>query len=463
MTRFPLTRMARALMGFGLLASPLAAQTPDPASGAYIATTADCAACHTAKGGKPFAGGYAINSPMGVITSSNITPSKEFGIGSYTLEEFSDAVRKGIRRDGAHLYPAMPYPAYAHMSDADIAALYDYFMQDVAPVETAAPETDLPFPFSQRWAMIGWNALFAGGAPITSDPDQSEAWNRGRYLVQGPAHCGTCHTPRNLLMGSKTADLMAGGDVGAWYAPNLTPGKGGLSDWSDADLARYLKTGIATHGRASGPMAEAVEYSLQHLSDTDIDAMVTYLRSLPARDSDLSPAAGQATDAAFAPWEHSANRTGHRLAKDAGGAELYETACASCHGLSGDGSKDGTYPALKGNVTLENGQSANLVSTILHGVTRETEGKHTLMPGFGPDSLVQKLDDAQIARLASYASMTFGDTGQTVTADEVKTLRTGGPVAPLVRLAAPQIMIGVALVVLLVLVLLVVWLIRRRR
>ncbi|WP_062763351.1 cytochrome c [Falsirhodobacter sp. alg1] len=463
MTHPPILRMVSALSAFGALAMPLAAETPDTGSGAYIATAADCAACHTAKGGAPFAGGYAINSPMGVITSSNITPSKDFGIGNYTLAEFSDALRKGIRSDGAHLYPAMPYPAYANMGDDDIAALYDYFMHDVAPVEAAAPETSLPFPFSQRWAMIGWNALFAGGDPLEPDPAQSAEWNRGRYLANGPAHCGTCHTPRNFLMGSKTSDLMAGGMVGAWYAPNLTPGRGGLRNWSDADLKSYLGTGVASHARASGPMAEAVEYSLQHLVDDDIDAIVTYLRSLPARDSD-TPAAPAATaaDTVFAPWARADDRANHRLPADAGGAELYESACASCHGLTGEGSADGTYPALQGNLTLDNGQGANLLSTILHGVTREVDGKHTLMPGFGPDSQVQKLDDTQIAALANYTGQAFGKADGSITAEDVETARTGGPVAPLVRLAAPHIMIAAALAVLLVLALLALWLIRRR-
>ncbi|MDN5569172.1 MAG: c-type cytochrome, partial [Paracoccus sp. (in: a-proteobacteria)] len=423
-----------------------------PSRGAYLATASDCAACHTnGHDGVPFAGGYRIASPMGAITSSNITPSMEFGIGTYTLDDFAAALRDGIRKDGAHLYPAMPYPAYSRLRDDDIAALYDYFMTEVQPVDTPAPETELPFPFSQRWAMIGWNALYGGGKPLQADPGQSDAWNRGRYLVQGPAHCGTCHTPRNLMMGSDHDNLLAGGAVGAWFAPNLTPT--GLRGWTDADLTAYLKTGVATHARASGPMAEAVEFSLQHLEDDDLAAIVTYLRSLPAKGEAPAAPAPKAEPAAFVPAEHAQSRTEPMLEADASGPRLYEAVCASCHGLTGDGSPDGTYPALGGNVTLSSLQSANLVSTILHGVTREVDGKRTLMPGFGPDSLVQKLSDEQVATLASYTAQQFGDDPATVTAADVETIRTGGPVAPLVKLAAPQIMIGAAIAALLVLVL----------
>lgn len=465
---YHLTRhLAPALLGLSLCAGPLGAQeAPD---GAYIATAADCAACHTDEGGAPFAGGHQIASPMGAITASNITPSVDYGIGAYTLEDFSRALRQGVRRDGAHLYPAMPYPAYAKMSDADIAALYDYFMNDVEAVDAEPAQTHLPFPFSQRWAMIGWNALFAGGDPLEDDPAQSQAWNRGRYLVEGPAHCGTCHTPRNLFMGSDTSEFLAGGMVGAWSAPNLTPGEGGLSEWSDADLKSYLKTGVAPHARASGPMAEAVEYSLQHLEDADIDAMVTYLRALPAQPSAITPAkdsgdqaqADTTPPAVVKPWEQAGGRDAHRLSPEAEGGALYETVCASCHALDGTGSADGTYPALVDNVTLEPSQSANLISTIVHGVSRKTGDHHTLMPGFGPQSAVQRLSDAQIARLATYTANSFGETGHTVSAKQVETIRTGGPVAPLVRLATPQIMIAAALAALLV-VLLALWAIRRR-
>ena len=451
-------RLAAVMMG-GLVL-PVAAQ--DMSRGEYVATTADCAACHTnGHDGAPYAGGYAIQSPMGAITSSNITPSVEFGIGGYSLAEFTAALRDGIRKDGAHLYPAMPYPSYARMTDDDIAALYDYLMTEVEPVEEAAPQTRLSFPFSQRWSMIAWNAAFARAEPFQPDDKQTPEWNRGRYLVEGPAHCGTCHTPRNLLMGSDQAEFLAGGEVGGWHAPNLTPT--GLGDWLDQDLADYLKTGVATHARASGPMAEAVEYSLQHLKDDDIAAMVTYLRSLPAKGREPAAPADASTPAAFVPADHADARSQHRLDGDASGAQLYEAVCASCHGLSGQGSPDGTYPALRGNLTLTQAQGTNLLSTILQGVNRETGDHHTLMPGFGPDSLVQKLDDEQIARLASFTATSFGPQPVGFTADDVKTARTGGPVPTLVRLATPQIMTAGLIAALALLGLVVLLIVRRRR
>ncbi|OCX64710.1 hypothetical protein BFP70_11415 [Thioclava sp. SK-1] len=461
--------MSKTISLFALCAGAMlgpwgAAGHAEQLSGAYIATTADCAACHTdGKNGTPFAGGYAITSPMGSIIASNITPSKEFGIGDYSLRDFSRAVREGVRKDGAHLYPAMPYPAYSKMSDADIAALYDYFMNDVAPVDVAAPQTDLPFPFSVRMSMAGWNLLYGGGAPLVDDPAQSPEWNRGRYLVEGPAHCGTCHTPRNLLMGSKTSAFLAGGAVGPWFAPNLTPGAGGLSDWSDADLSAYLSTGVAEHARASGPMAEAVEFSLQHLNDSDIAAIVTYLRTVPAQDTAQADTASMPDIAAFVPADHSANRSRHTLADDASGAQLYETVCASCHGLSGQGSADGTYPALTGNVTLEPAQSYNLISTILDGVSRTVDGHETLMPAFHEGSLVQPLSDDQVATVASYVSTKFGTEPADITAQEVATVRTGGPVALLVKMAAPGVMAAIGAALVLILAGLAVMLWRRKR
>lgn len=467
MTFSNMFRLTPVVIGLGLAAAGSVASAEDPStqSGAYIATASDCAACHTAAGGKPFAGGYAISSPMGAIISSNITPSKEYGIGTWTLEDFSRAVRDGVSKDGTHLYPAMPYPAYAKMTDKDIAALYDYFMHQVAPVEAAAPETQLPFPFSQRWAMIGWNALFAGGAPLTPDAGQSADWNRGKYLVEGPAHCGTCHTPRNVLMGSDNSRNLAGGAVGAWYAPNLTAGKGGVGDWSDADLSAYLKTGIGEHARASGPMAEAVEHSFQHLTDSDIAAMVTYLRSLPAIDDPKAraPVPAKASPVDFVPADLAPNRTRHGLSADATGAELYTSVCASCHGVDGAGSANGFYPKLAGNLTFAPGQEGNLISTILNGVTREVDGKRTLMPGFGPGSLVQVLTDEQIATLASYTATQFGGQPVSITAADVATARTGGPVAPLVQLASPRVMILAALVAVVIVLLAIVLFFRLRR
>ncbi|PKA39469.1 hypothetical protein CWR43_32340 [Rhizobium sullae] len=260
----------------------LAADADLVARGKYLATAADCSACHTnGEAGAHFAGGYAIHSPMGEIFSTNITPSRQFGIGNYSGEQFARAVREGIRADGAHLYPAMPYPSYSRLTDGDIKALYAYFMEEVEPVDAPAPATELPFPFSIRASMIGWNLLFRNNERFVPDATKAAEWNRGKYLVDGLGHCGDCHTPRNLLLASDNSQYLAGGEAGPWHAPNLTSDSvSGIGGWSDEALQSYLLTGKSEHARASGPMAEAVQHSLQHLTVEDTRAMIAYLRTV---------------------------------------------------------------------------------------------------------------------------------------------------------------------------------------
>src|SRR3984885_4502991 len=269
-----------------------AAQTEDAASksaelterGAYLAKAADCGACHTAPHGKPFAGGLAISSPVGTIYSTNITPSAGYGIGRYTEAQFALAVRRGIRADGAYLYPAMPYTSYSIFTDADVQALYAYFMQGTAAVDAPAPWTELPFPMNLRVSMIGWNLLFFDTTPFQPDPRQSQLWNRGRYLVTGAAHCSACHTPRGFLMQEKANEAFSGGQVGPWYAPNITSDvNSGIGSWSQDELVEYLRTGdVHRKAQAAGSMGEAVEHSFQYLSDADLEAMATYVRTVGA-------------------------------------------------------------------------------------------------------------------------------------------------------------------------------------
>jgi len=252
--------------------------------GRYLATAADCAACHTMQHGKTFAGGLPISSPVGTIFASNITPSVTAGIGAYTEEQFAAALRKGIRADGANLYPAMPYTSYAAMKDSDVHALYTYFMHGVAPVDRATPKTELPFPMNLRASMMAWNLLFLNAKPYSDDPAQSAEWNRGKYLVIGAAHCSACHTPRGVLMQEESGQTLAGGQVGPWYAPNITPDReSGIGSWSKTDLVVYLRTGrLRGEAQAAGSMGEAVEHSFQYLSDSDLNAMAIYVQSIPA-------------------------------------------------------------------------------------------------------------------------------------------------------------------------------------
>ena len=433
-------------------ASAMAA-TSDAATverGRYLATAGDCIACHSVPGGKPMAGGLALATPLGPIIATNITPSKTHGIGSYTLAQFSDAVRHGVRADGAHLYPAMPYTAYAKVTDADLSALYAYFMQGVAPVDAApAKTTDLPFPFNIRVSMAGWNLLFLDKKPFEPDPAKSAEWNRGAYLAQGLAHCGTCHTPRNLLMAEQLSKELGGADLGTWHAPNITSDvNSGIGSWSRQDLVGYLRTGrAAQRGQAAGPMAEAIDHSLQHLNDTDLNAIAAYLQSMPAlRDAaDTKPV----TQWGAAGEELNAIR-GVPLPKDLNrmsGPQLYDAHCASCHQAKGEGSFDGSLPPLYHNSATGRSQTNNLVMAMLDGVERQDGGSNHLMPAFR-----QVLSDEQIVTLGNYVQGKYGNPAGKVTLEQVTTLRRGGAPSNLIGIARGAMIVG-----LLALLLLFLW------
>lgn len=446
------------------LTGPAAAQTADQdpvERGRYLATLADCVACHTAPDGAEFAGGYAIESPLGTIWPTNITPSKSHGIGDYTQEEFARALRRGVARDGRNLYPAMPYDAYAGITNEDIAALYAYFTQGVAPVDDAPGQrTDLAFPFNLRFAMTGWNLLYAGGEPFTPNPALTEAGNRGRYLVDALAHCGSCHSPRGLLMGPVRGAYLTGGDVGPWYAPDITADAGnGIGTWSPEQIAAYLKTGHAEgRGQAAGPMAEAVQNSLQHVTDDDLAAMAAYLKTLAPKD------AGSGTDATSfgAPKSDEATLRGtHPQNANDGlttGAELFSGYCASCHQPDGGGSAGQSYPSLFHNSATGAASATNLIAAILYGVDRQVGDAHVFMPHFNKGSFVGALSDEEIAGIANYVLTTWGNAGAAaVNVADVALSRQGGPVAPLARIQPylPAAMaVGAAILLLIILAIL---------
>ena len=427
--------------------------------GQYLATASDCVACHTAPGGKPYAGGLATMTPIGAVISTNITPSKEDGIGNYTEQQFGRAVRKGIRADGSHLYPVMPYTEYSRLTDADVQALYAYFMHGVQPVDSKPPATHLPFPFNIRMSMAAWNLLFLDKHPFEPDPAKGAEWNRGAYLVRGPAHCGTCHTPRNLLMASKSSDALAGGVVGTWFAPNITPdANSGIGNWSERDIVDYLQSGRAPgKAQAAGPMVEAIDNSLRHLTPADLRAMAVYLKTVPARHDAADTRPVDAWGSAYADL---ASLRGKPLPKDANdmtGPQLYDAYCASCHQDRGQGSFEGGLPPLFHNTATGRTNTDNLVMVILDGVRWHTDGSGTRMPGFAGE-----LTDRQIATLGAYLTAHFGNPSARITPTQVANLRAGGAPSHLVLLAR-ILMVIVLVIIVAIIVWIVLALVRRHR
>jgi fructose 5-dehydrogenase cytochrome subunit len=431
------------------------------ARGRYLATAADCAACHTAPhGGTPFAGGYGIDTPLGKIFSTNITPSKQDGIGNYSEEDFSRAVREGVAKDGSHLYPAMPYTAYAKISDDDMKALYAYFMNEVKPDDHKPQKTELPFPFSIRTSMAVWNLLFLDNTRFQPNPAKSAEWNRGAYLADALEHCATCHTPRNAFMAEDASQALAGGSVGSWYAPNITSDKhAGIGGWSDDQLIQYLKTGnVPGKAQAAGPMAEAVENSLQHLSDNDLKAIVTYLKDVPAIGSAEKTSRA---DLGKASVEVEASLRGlPGQSPEENGYHIFSGSCAACHQAEGQGNDH--YPSLFNNTATGEDRPDNLVSTILYGLHRKVGDHVAFMPAFGPDaSYTDRLSDKDIADVSNYVLANYGNPSVKVTAADVARIRDGGEKPLIVRLAplAAPAAIAAAVIVLAV----IAWLLSRRR
>lgn len=431
--------MMRGLLAGLLLAAPSAATANFPAKvieqGRYLAVAGDCTACHTAPGGPPFAGGRVIASPVGPIVATNITPSRRFGIGRYSEDQFATALREGRRADGRHLYPAMPYTSYALLSDADVHALYAYFMAGVRPVDRAVPATRLPFPFNIRSSMAVWNAAFLDRKRFAFDQSQDARWNRGAYLVRALGHCSACHSPRGLLMQESTSRALSGAVVGAWYAPNITSDPvAGIGGWRGDEIVSYLGTGVARgKARAAGGMAEVVEHSLSHLTMADLQAMAAYLKTVPPV---VSPQNGRAADAVGGPALIEPSLRGANIAQGSGAA-LFSGLCASCHGSTGSGTPDAAFPSLFQEASVGAGRANNLIAVILNGVDRKVGGRHVNMPGFGAGSYVQSLTDDQVAALATFVRRRFGP-GGIVTAADVAIACAGGP-----RSSLPTIVNGI--------------------
>jgi mono/diheme cytochrome c family protein len=378
--------------------------------GEYLAKAADCVVCHTAHGGQPFAGGLAFPLPFGTIYSTNITPDTQTGIGAYTDAQFLDAVRRGVRRDGARLYPAMPYGSYSYMTDADVLAIKAYLFA-LNPVSAPNRASTLGFPFNQRFMMAVWSGLFNANQRFRPDTSRSPEWNRGAYLAEALGHCGECHTPRNLAYALDERRKFAGAVIGGWHAYNISSDRAtGVGAWSDDELIRYLSDGHAAgRGSASGPMGEVVEASLSQLDPADIHALAVYVRSVPAVISPQLPGtiAGPVTVS---------HRDGGGAA-NAVGKQVFEGACASCHGWSGVSSLS-SVADLTGARAVNDPQATNVVQIVLAGEERSSGEAALHMPAFGGS-----YSDNEVAAVANYVTARFGSKGSSLDAHNVERLR----------------------------------------
>ena len=419
------------LIGFkwGAVCAALPAQPPDARrlveEGRYLAIAGDCVACHTRAHGEPFSGGRPLYTPFGVLYSANITTDPKTGIGAWSESQFERALREGIAADGTHLYRAFPYTAYTKLTDHDVHAIYAY-LRSLKPVNYAPPSNKMPFPFSVRALLGGWNMMFFEAGRYSPNPSRSAEWNRGAYLTQALGHCGACHSPRNFFGGERTYEGLTGGEyldeiadevvndkitpmdestVRPWSAANLTPSLSGLGAWSLDAIAAYLKTGHSERAAAFGPMSEVIGKSTSQLTDQDIHAIAVYLKSLPPATQGAPP----------------------KPAADAlkSGEIVYTTRCGDCHLPTGlgmprvanaDASK--TAPPLAGNAALQAPDPATLINVILYGAHEAalTDGSWPKMSGF---ELSVGLNDEQIAALCTYVRSSWGNQAGAVDAAAV--------------------------------------------
>ena len=370
--------------------------------GRYLVNAGDCASCHTDQGGQAYAGGLAIPTPFGIIYSTNITPDRVTGIGNWSEEDFYRAMHNGIRRDGKHLYPAFPYPWFTKVSRDDVSAI-KAFLNTLTPVRQENRPTKLFWPLNEREVVAGWNELYFRDGAFVADPKKSEQWNRGAYLVEGLGHCGACHTATNVLGAAKTTENLKGGDFGEhWYAPSLTGHlRDGLGEWSAAEIVEYLKTGASSKSAAAGPMAEVVKNSTQYLSDSDLNAIATYLKDFPVEKT--------ATQAAEIDKQDLSR-----------GEALYVDNCTGCHMENGEGLTE-VFPSLKASSAVQ----ATLPDTVIHVVLAGAKAAATLSKptGLAMPAFDRKLDDKQIADLVNYIRNAWGNHASQTDAGAVSKIR----------------------------------------
>jgi mono/diheme cytochrome c family protein len=389
------------------LIKPPAASAFDPAlvkRGAELAAVGSCGVCHTAPRGREFAGGLALPTPFGTIYSTNITPDPATGIGNWSLAAFQRALRRGVRRDGAYLYPAFPYDHFTLVSDDDAAAIYAFLMTR-EPVNAAALENQLPFPLNVRLVMYGWNLLYLRPGPYRPDPARDEPWNRGAYLAEGLGHCGACHTPRNILGAEKANEKFAGGEAEGWSAYAINASSPAPVPWTAETLLQYLSHGFnADHGVARGPMLD-VASNLGAAPGDDLHAIAAYIAAQigtpaaptpqVAKQVETQSARGKTVAAASADSQADTSQSRDPNADSDEGALIYAATCSGCHQGPRAAPFGGIDFVLSSNI---NGPSAkNLVNVALNGLPATESKKSPIMPGFA-----NAMDDHQVAVLARY-------------------------------------------------------------
>jgi mono/diheme cytochrome c family protein len=390
---------------------PPAAASFDPAlvrTGAELASVGNCGTCHTAPGGKPFAGGLPLPTPFGTIFTTNITPDPETGIGRWSEAAFQRAMREGVDREGRHLYPAFPYDHFTLVTDADNRALYAFLMTR-QPVSARAPANDLPFPLNQRFVLAGWKLLFLQPGPYRPDPAHDAEWNRGAYLAEGLAHCGACHTPRNLLGAEETSRRFAGGDAEGWHAVPIGSGSPAPVPWTQESLFQYLRAGWhGQHGTAQGPMGPVAD-SLAEVPEADVRAIAGYVASVMGQPDAGARKRGDTLMAATAdpagpgtrPQSAGSQTVAPAASAPEAGAAIYAATCAACHESGRPSPFGGLDLRLSSAVTGDS--PANLIRIIRQGVPAQSGAQGPIMPGFAA-----ALSDRQLTALAGYLRGRFG-------------------------------------------------------
>jgi mono/diheme cytochrome c family protein len=376
--------------------------SPDPmARGRYLAIAGDCKACHTNPGGEPFAGARPIRTPFGIIYSANITPDPRTGIGKWTEAEFYRAMHKGVGHGGKNLYPVFPYPYFTHMSRPDVDAIWTYLLT-LPPTEQVKPANKLPFPLNIRVVLKLWNALFFRRGEFRPNPDMTAEWNRGAYLVWGPAHCGACHTPKNFLGADHNRRALQGYRLDDWVALDLTGNpRAGLASWDKGDIVEYLRSGRNRRAAASGSMQEVIYDSTSRMGNSDLAAIATYLKSLPP----------PAHIKAVSPPNEAVMRAGEAI---------YADTCAACHGASGEG-QPRYYPPLVDDASAQASDPTTIVRIILEGTRAVPTPATPTAPGMPAFSW--KLDDVEVAAVATFVRNAWGNSSRSVSRSKVAKLR----------------------------------------